>query len=594
MVHRPNDSQPEVNTGGDEGASSTRVTLGRAAFAPPTSFSTFSGGDGSALALSQGDSTQTAFNDGTGPGTGPGRALRKIEPQRDSAKTVSQLVSENAIVDARPPVDQTQVADRTRVTDASAKTPEVVVQYSSHTDAAPAQKPDFTVKADGTIVAHSDFEKHGGNVVIQVERPEGQLDPAQNQVQQESQARLLAYVNNRLRQDYPDAEKNGVTLKDDQGLVPDQLENALGMRNAAKLASDYSQETQRAVENMRRFNGAGNGSMSRETADNYFPQRDVPMQAGETSTAAAFKDTVAALFNADHQKPYETVRKQNNEYRVGRYGMSGRQISNWLASLDLGDPPDPKKIEELIKQGKLPKGFNAESLQKMQAMAKNMADGKAPSAEDMKLLPKELQETIATDLTKKMMTDAGGDPSVAALAWMQNKEVGQVTQADLQSQEGSQITDAAKKAYSLATARQMSEKGDTINYKDNGEGSALGISIAQRAERVANSIDTVGWCYKGVKRILDPAGIKLVGGLAKEAASQLANHPKVQEIPKDQIRPGDILVHQPAGYGRTKGQQYAGHIAVYLGNGKEASDHVQTLITGKGYGGTRAFRVMSA
>lgn len=547
-----------------------------------------------------GDSTVAAHNDGTATNDGAGnnlsaRIARKLDPAKDSAKPVSQLINEQVFVDARPQNgEQLQVSDRRSVTDQTSKPPEVVVQYSNA--GAQQQKPDFTITKDGTVIAHTDFEKHGGNVVIQVERQEGQVDPQQNPdfaKQQEAQARLLAYVNNRIKQDYPEAEKNGVTLQDAQGLVAPEVENQLGMRNSSQIGDNYSQETQRAVENLGRFNGSGRGSMSRERADGYFPQRDVPMQPGETNSAAAFKDTLAALVNADKQHPYETVRKQGHEYRAGRYGFSGRQISNWLAGLDLGDPPDPAKIEELIKQGKLPKGFNVEKLKQLQAMAKGMSEGKQPSAEDMKLLPKEMQETMATDLTGKMLKEAGKDSSVAALAWMQNKEVGELTQADLNSPEGLAIRDASQKAYSLATARQMSEKGDTLNFQDNGRGSPLGIEIAQRAERVANNMGTVGWCYRGVKNALDKFGINLEGGYAKQAASQLASNPRVQEVSKADMQPGDILVHQPAGYGRTKGQQYAGHIAVYLGNGREASDHVQTLIKGQGYGGTRVFRVVA-
>lgn len=554
------------------------------------------------LSSRPGDGSVVAQNDGTAAANDGGttnlaaRIARKLDPAKDSAKPVSQLINEQVFVDARPQAaERLQVSDRRSVTDQTSKPPEVVVQYSN-ASGKPDQKPDFTITKDGTVVAHTDFEKHGGNVVIQVERPEGQVDPQQNPdfaKQQEAQARLLAYVNNRIKQDYPEAEKNGVKLQDAQGLVAPELENQLGMQNASQIGDNYSQETQRAVENLGRFNGSGRGSMSRERADGYFPQRDVPMQPGETNAAAAFKDTLAALVNADKERPYETVRKQGNEYRAGRYGFSGRQISNWLAGLDLGDPPDPAKIEELIKQGKLPKGFNVEKLKQLQAMAKGMADGKQPSAEDMKLLPKEMQETMATDLTGKMLKDAGNDSSVAALAWMQNKEVGELTQADLTSPEGQAIRDASQKAYSLATARQMSERGDTLNFQDNGRGSPLGIEIAQHAERVANNMGTVGWCYRGVKRALDKVGINLEGGYAKQAASQLASNPRVQEVSKADMQPGDILVHQPAGYGRTKGQQYAGHIAVYLGNGKEASDHVQSVIKGQGYGGTRVFRVVA-
>ena len=119
-----------------------------------------------------GDSTVAAHNDGTAANDGAGnnlsaRIARKLDPAKDSAKPVSQLINEQVFVDARPQNgEQLQVSDRRSVSDQTSKPPEVVVQYSSA--GAPQQKPDFTITKDGTVIAHSDFEKHGGNVVIQV------------------------------------------------------------------------------------------------------------------------------------------------------------------------------------------------------------------------------------------------------------------------------------------------------------------------------------------------------------------------------------------------------------------------------------------
>jgi cell wall-associated NlpC family hydrolase len=104
---------------------------------------------------------------------------------------------------------------------------------------------------------------------------------------------------------------------------------------------------------------------------------------------------------------------------------------------------------------------------------------------------------------------------------------------------------------------------------------------------------SVGYCKKGVRQALEPFGIHLQGSYAKDSAQQLASNPRVKEVSTNDLRPGDVLVHQPAGHGRTIGQRYAGHIAVYLGHGQEASDHVQHLIKGEGYGGTRAFRIVA-
>lgn len=108
--------------------------------------------------------------------------------------------------------------------------------------------------------------------------------------------------------------------------------------------------------------------------------------------------------------------------------------------------------------------------------------------------------------------------------------------------------------------------------------------IARSALSEAKARDTVGWCYTGVADALDKVGVHLHGRHAYMAADQLLADRRFQVASINDLRPGDILVH-----GRTDRHE-SGHIAVYLGNGMEASDHVQTLIRGQGYGGTTVFR----
>ncbi|HEY9730585.1 MAG TPA: hypothetical protein V6C89_01650 [Drouetiella sp.] len=544
----------------------------------------------------------------------PDLKIAGLVPDRDSTSSVSSLISRGVFHDARPsdPYQRTAAPERfatdtTRVTEASGgdkppEQPEIVVQYGDKKgQPAPGQpQPDFVIRKDGSIEVHHDFEANPhGKVVVQMERSEGQLDPRQNPDyarQMQAQADLLKYLQGRLQNTHPEARANGVGLNDAQNLVPDAVQKSIGAHKTNSIGKDFSPETQHAVENLGRFKGAGHGSISRQAADGYFPKREVPYQQGETNSAAAFKDTVAALFQADKDHPYETVRRtRDGGHAVGRYGLTKHHISNWLAGLDLGDPPDPAKIAELIKQGKLPQGFNADSVKQLQNLANRLGDGNSNITGDEinRTLPKELQERIATDLSKQYTEDSHGDPSTAALAWLKGKRVNELTPQDQSDAAGMQIKDAAQKAYSLATGRQMSQAGDRIEFKDGGDGSPLGIQIAHRAQNVAESMGSVGYCKKGVRQALEPFGIHLQGSYAKDSAQQLASNPRVKEVSTSDLRPGDVLVHQPAGYGRTIGQRYAGHIAVYLGHGQEASDHVQHLIKGEGYGGTRAFRIVA-
>ena len=103
--------------------------------------------------------------------------------------------------------------------------------------------------------------------------------------------------------------------------------------------------------------------------------------------------------------------------------------------------------------------------------------------------------------------------------------------------------------------------------------------LAESARRVAANMNTTGWCAKGVGDALDAAGLssqRVPSAYMK--ADILARDPRFREINVSggNIPPGAVIVH-PAGYNGAGSVH--GHIAVSLGNGQEASDHIQRLIT---------------
>lgn len=532
-----------------------------------------------------------------------------LNPARDAGKGIHQLVKEGVFHDLRPPQERTVPNAPNAPADKAGKAPEIVVQFQPDSNQnSPQPVPDFAIRKDGTIAVHRNVDLNSQKqIVVAIERAAGQVDIGENPeyaTQSKAQADLLDYLSRAIKQAHPEAASSGVVLHDWQDLVPSSVESGMKMRSASTLTREFSADTQQAVEKLSRFRGVRHGSISRDGADQYFPKRNVPIQPGESHTAAAFKDTVAALFNADHNRAYETVRHtKSGGYAVGRYGLADHHVKTWLTSV-LGHPIDYAKLPELLakleKEGKLPKGFaeqfsNPEQMKKLQDFISKLdgSKGELTPREVKAFMPKELQETIATDLSKKYVDSSRGDTGTAALAWLKGKAVGDLNQADLSDPDSQRIKDAANKAYSLAVGKMMSGKNDQIQFQDGGDGSPLGIQIARSAQHVALRMGSVGWCKSGVRQALEPFGIHLHGEYAKQVAGQLANNSRVQEVSPGDLRPGDILVHQPAGYGRTIGQRYAGHTAVYLGRGMEASDHVQHLIRGQGYGGTRIFRVVS-
>lgn len=106
--------------------------------------------------------------------------------------------------------------------------------------------------------------------------------------------------------------------------------------------------------------------------------------------------------------------------------------------------------------------------------------------------------------------------------------------------------------------------------------------IADEAEREARNTNTVGYCAKSVNKVLNGLGVGGYGH-AYQKANMLAASSRFKEV---KVSP-DQLNQLPRGavvvWGRSAEKPY-GHVTVALGNGKEASDHIQNLITRGAYG----------
>ena len=127
----------------------------------------------------------------------------------------------------------------------------------------------------------------------------------------------------------------------------------------------------------------------------------------------------------------------------------------------------------------------------------------------------------------------------------------------------------------FAIGSDVSENmSNLFNLQDVNYNRDIGTSIARNASNVAYSMNSSGRCYHGVKEALNKEGIFLDGIPAYEAAPQLANNHRFKEVhgingELKNLPAGAVVVWSPK-----SGHPY-GHISVALGNGYEASDHVQ-------------------
>lgn len=378
--------------------------------------------------------------------------------QLDFLKAPSELASRGIITD-NSKITPTDRLDASPAIDKSV--PKINVEMQD-LDKPPKQQPHFVVKADGRIEMNGDPEKlNSKDIKVQIERAPGQINPTD--AQSAAADELVKYLSERIKATNPLAI-DGVPINDQDNIISPELEASQNLKPAKDLP-DLTPETKQAIEETNRFKGGRGVDMPMAATERMgsFGTRDVPRQLNETDKEMGVKEAVAGLFRPDRDNAYETVRRHpDGHYRVGRYGFSGNQLSAFLEGL--GDPPDPALIEKLIREGKLPKGFaeklkNPEFLGKLKAMAQKMKDGGEPTKDEMKtLLPKDAQEGVASMLLDQMKAKVGDKPGDLAAAMLSGKAPNDVSAADLNSDEGRQLSTAGQKLYDIATARQNTER----------------------------------------------------------------------------------------------------------------------------------------
>jgi hypothetical protein len=114
--------------------------------------------------------------------------------------------------------------------------------------------------------------------------------------------------------------------------------------------------------------------------------------------------------------------------------------------------------------------------------------------------------------------------------------------------------------------------------------SPLGKALVTEAQRNAERLNKVGYCAKGVSQKLSKFGVNITGHAA-HTKPRFDRDSRFEKVSMSHLEPGDIVVR-----GRSPGHPY-GHTFVYLGNGKEASDHKQGLPDGSQYGTSYAYRL---
>lgn len=103
-------------------------------------------------------------------------------------------------------------------------------------------------------------------------------------------------------------------------------------------------------------------------------------------------------------------------------------------------------------------------------------------------------------------------------------------------------------------------------------------TLASAAESMASSMGTTGWCLKGVNNTLEQVyGFRLSYNSAYQAIPDLQSRSDFTEV-TNQYKSASDLVNLPAGaivVWENSSNHPHGHISIALGDGREASDHIQ-------------------
>lgn len=134
----------------------------------------------------------------------------------------------------------------------------------------------------------------------------------------------------------------------------------------------------------------------------------------------------------------------------------------------------------------------------------------------------------------------------------------------------------------------LKDKTEVMIEKPMVYDSLAGQTIAKNAIKVAKKLNTVGYCYRGVKAALLKSGTTLTGRCAYMGATQIAALDNFQEITVKRedlgsLQPGSVVV-----WSKSKNTPY-GHISIALGDGREASDHIERQFTKRGHSTFRVF-----
>ena len=501
----------------------------------------------------------------------------------DAKRTIADLSNTGAIVDRTSMVTDQQGKAKLN----PGEVPQVKVSFT-----APDQKtkPDFLIKTDGTIEMYNNPQTTGQkDIVVQFERNGDQF--ALTDAQKAAGGNFYSYLQTQLKSQFPQMAAEQLKVDDRQGLLrdtnlPPEVKQNLEKQKPAPDVSPQSGLPERSgptIQDTRRISQGGpSAQVPRSDINNMTPPAQrIP---NEADRMAAMKDTVASYVTRGDNHPYDYVAKRGDRgWGIGRYGMTYKQVSNWLEGLT------DEQIAELIKQGKLSPDA-ASNLKKMRdsiqhaketgkesdlhPFLKAMKNGEG-SEQDMRqavsqFMPDKVQELAASDQISKIAgelsknavangKDGSVDPGQVALSFVLGRTI--TKEESDANPEYKQFTESARQAYRMQEQARM-QNGDIINVENMSQvGDALNKMVGMQFWREAAGATEYGnkGCAIAVTRALQRMGVQIGAHLDVTGTAQEMRQRGWQEVSLAQaMRSGQLFV--------PVNKETGSHIGLGMGN----------------------------
>ncbi len=488
--------------------------------------------------------------------------------------------------------DQLSLSHDTKSLDSEVKNIKVVYVDAN---AQASTNADFRINEDGTLMMPENRQLlNKKDLVIEVERPAGYVGAPQEAQQESLNTLVKSLADNVL-------DKHHGKVEDPQGLIPESIKDLLHVKPQPE--AHLPQAMQQAMHNMQRFAGGGSGQMSPSEASEHFPVRQVERQENESNDQAALKDAIAGFATTGDSNPYFAVRNFGDRGAgIGRYMFTSELLLEWLEDLfsGCGNPPDANKVLAKLLKTMKNKGLAAKCAKTLADAAKSgelkgflhdLKSGKlkpgdpATMAAIEKFMPKELQETVASQLIDKL-SKSGADPSKIAMHMLIGHEP---TAKEMAKPEYKQLLDSFERLNAISHAR-TSNPTEAIKWEDKGgklECAPLSGRITDHfGHRDHHPVTGHSADHKGVDLVLSndkiPAllpGTVTQAGYAGAAGYKITiNHgrdhlgrelktvymhmqPNLKVRPGDHVSQGELIGYQGA-TGRVTGKHL--HLGLYM------------------------------